>query len=85
MSAATYTASVTMPDGTIDTFARYGDSDRFVIVGRDGVGVRKGERPWVAQWCATEQGARNVLPDWQRYGGEWTILPVSYMDRGNQR
>jgi hypothetical protein len=77
----THTTSITTPTGSVETYARWGDSAKFVVFGRDAAGVRKGERPGVAQWCATEQGARNVLPDWQRYGGEWVILPVTYIEQ----
>jgi hypothetical protein len=84
MCAGTFTASITTEDGTIETYKRHGNSERFVIFGRDAAGVRKGERPIVAEWCASEQGARNVLPDWQRYGGQWAILPVTYTDHGQR-
>lgn len=71
-------ASVRLPDGTIETYRRYGDSAHFVVWGRDAVGVRKGEKPFVAEWCASAEGAFVVLPSWQRYGGEWTVLPVDH-------
>jgi hypothetical protein len=71
-------ASVTLPDGTIETYRRHGDSAHFVVLGRDATGVRKHEKPVVVQWCASVDGAFAVLPRWQRYGGEWTILPVEY-------
>ncbi len=62
----------------VESYPR-GSRDRlFVIYGQDAEGLRLGERPWVAQWCATEQGARDLLPLWERHGGEWTILPVRY-------
>lgn len=77
----THVASVTTSDGSVKAYGRWGVSSKFVVFGRDAVGVGKGERPGVAQWCATEQGARNVLPDWQRYGGEWVILPVVYVEQ----
>jgi hypothetical protein len=79
----TYVASVTASNGSVETYGRWGDSSKFVVFGRDAAGVRKGELPGVAQWCATEQGARNVLPDWKRYGGEWVILPVTYVERAD--
>lgn len=84
MSATTYTASVTAPDGTIENFNRYGNGQRFVIFGRDAVGIRKDQRPFVAQWCASEEGAHNVLPDWQSDGGEWMILPVTYTEQAHR-
>lgn len=72
------TASVELPDGTTETYTRHGDSAHFVVFGRDALGVRRQEKPAVVQWCASADGAFNVLPEWQRYGGDWTILPVAY-------
>lgn len=80
MTTTTYTATVTCPDGTTRTYNRHGDSSRVVVFGRDAKGVRKQEQPYVAQWCANADGAQNVLPEWQRFGGEWSILPVAYDD-----
>lgn len=75
---ATHSATITLPDGSKETYDRWGDSSKFVIFGRDAAGVRTGGRPGVAQWCANEPAARNELPKWQRYGGEWAVLPVPY-------
>ena len=40
-------ASVTLPDGTIETYRRHGDNAHFVVLGRDAAGVRKYEKPIV--------------------------------------
>lgn len=76
--SATYLASVVTSTGSIETYSRHGNRAHFVIFGRDAVSVRTSKQPWVAQWCASERGARTALPEWQRYGGEWMILPVAY-------
>ncbi|MGV7701653.1 hypothetical protein PJN16_10055 [Mycobacterium kansasii] len=76
--SATYLASVVTSTGSIETYSRQGNRAHFVIFGRDAVSVRTSKQPWVAQWCASERGARTALPEWQRYGGEWMILPVAY-------
>jgi hypothetical protein len=65
-------------DRLSDPARRHGDNAHFVVLGRDAAGVRKHEKPIVVQWCASVDGAFAVLPRWQRYGGEWTILPVEY-------
>lgn len=78
-----WVASVTLPDGRTETYLRQGTRSHFVVFGRDAVGVRRDEKPGVAQWCASAEGAFNVLPVWQRYGGEWTILPVEYTPAGH--
>lgn len=57
------TASVELPDGTTETYTRHGDSAHFVVFGRDALGVRRQEKPAVVQWCASADGAFNVLPE----------------------
>lgn len=73
-----YTAAITLPDGSTKTYTRHGSTAQFVVYGRDAVAVRKSEPAGVAEWCANQTGAQNVLPYWQKFGGEWLILPVSY-------
>jgi len=72
------TAIVTLPDGTTRTYPRHGTTAQFVVYGRDAIAVRKNEPPGVAEWCANEPGAQNVLPYWKKFGGEWSVLPVTY-------
>lgn len=71
-------ATITLPDGSTKTYTRHGTTAQFVVYGLDAVGVRRCELPGVAQWCANERGAQNVLPNWTKYGGQWLILPVTY-------
>lgn len=76
-----FAATVALPDGTTALHPRWGDTARYVVYGRDQVGVRRDETPWIARWCPTEQSAQFARAEWQQgYGGEWSVLPVVYVD-----
>ncbi|MCM6777909.1 hypothetical protein NDR87_31575 [Nocardia sp. CDC159] len=79
-----YSAHVTFPDGTSDDYDRWSNEATHAVVGRDRDGLTKSERLIVAEWCTDPEAARTCAEQWlARYGGEWTVVPVTYTTPGN--